>query len=315
MKTMKAVIFNKRAKPEKLVYTDVEKPVAAENEVLVKMVASSVNAADYRSMRLGTIPKRRIFGADIAGTVEAVGSNVSEWKPGDRVMADLSSHGFGGFAEYAVAPAGMLVKIPSEISFETAAALPLAALTAIQAHNKVQIKKGQKVLIMGSGGGVGTYLVQLARYFGAQITAVCSTQNVEQTKALGADHVIDYTKQKFTNTRERFDIIFAVNGNEALLTYRRLLAPGGKYLMIGGAMTQILKSLFFAKLLSLGERKMMTLMAKANQTDLELIAKLAAEGHLNPVIDRKYTLDKTAEAVKYINEGHARGKVMILIAK
>lgn len=311
---MKAVIYNKRSKPNKLVFTDVEKPVPTENEVLIKMTASSVNAADYRSMQIGSIPKRRIFGADIAGIIEVVGANVSEWKPGDRVMADLSSHGFGGFAEYVVAPAGMLVRIPSEISFENAAALPLAALTAIQACNKVQIKSGQKVLIVGSGGGVGTYLVQLARYFGAEITAVCSTQNVDQTKLLGADKVIDYTREKFTSTRERFDIIFAVNGNEALLTYRRLLAPGGKYLMIGGAMTQILKSLFFAKLLSLGERKMMTLMAKGNQTDLEFIAKLTAEGHLKPVIDRKYTLDKTAEAVNYLNEGHAKGKVIIQIA-
>lgn len=311
---MKAVIFNKKAKPEKLVYTDVERPIPEENEVLVKMMASSVNAADYRSMRLGIIPKHRIFGADIAGVVETAGANVSEWKPGDKVMADLASHGFGGFAEYAVAPADQLVHIPNEISFETAAALPLAALTAIQALNKVGIQKGQKVLIVGSGGGVGTCLVQLARYFGAEITAVCSTRNVEQTKTLGADHIIDYTKEKFSRTNRRFDLIFAVNGNEALLTYRRLLAPGGKYIMIGGAMMQILKSLLFGRLLSLGKRKMMTLSAKGNATDLKFIAKLAAGGHIKPVIDRKYTLDKTADAVKYLNEGHARGKVLIIIA-
>ncbi len=315
METMKAVVFNKRGKPDKLIYTDAEKPVPAENEVLVRMEASSVNAADYRSMRLGMIPKRRIYGADIAGIIVAVGKNVSQWETGDKVMGDLASHGFGGFAEYTVAPENAIVSIPPEISFETAAVLPLAALTAIQAHNKVKIQKGQKVLIVGSGGGVGTYLVQLARYFEAEITAVCSTRNVEQTKSLGANHVIDYTIEKFTRTKERFDIIFAVNGNEALLTYRRLLAPGGKYLMVGGAMTQILKSLLFAKLLSLGKRKMMTLSAKANQTDLEFVAKLASEGHLKPVIDRQYTLDKTAEAVKYVNEGHARGKVLIQIAQ
>ena len=315
METMKAVIFNKKAKPDKLVYTDVEKPVPAENEVLIKMVASSVNAADYRSMRLGMIPKRRIFGADIAGVVEASGANASQWKPGDKVMGDLASHGFGGFAEYTVAPASQLVRIPEKISFETAAALPLAALTAIQAHNKVNIQKGQKVLIVGSAGGVGTYLVQLARYFGAEITAVCSTQNVDQTKKLGANRVIDYTQEKFTRTGDQYDLIFAVNGNEALLTYRSLLAPGGKYLMIGGAMSQILKSLLFGKLLSLGKRKMMTLSAKGNSTDLALIAKLAAEGQIKPVIDRKYTLEKTAEAMKYLNEGHARGKVLITISE
>ncbi len=313
---MKAVVYNKKVKPEKLVYTDVVKPVPAENEVLVKMMATSVNAADYRSMRIGTIPKRRIFGADVSGIIEAVGKNITQWKPGDEVMGDLASHGFGCFAEYNLAPGDMLVRKPAEISFETAAALPLAAITAIQAVRKNgQVRKGNKVLIVGSAGGVGTYLVQMARYFGAEITAVCSTQNVEQTKSLGADEVIDYTKEKFTRTTKRFDFIFAVNGNEALLAYRVLLAPGGKYIMIGGAMTQILKSLIFGKLLSLGKRKMLFLSAKANQTDLEFIAKLAADGHIKPVIDRIYTLDKTAEAVNYLNQGHARGKVIINIRK
>ena len=313
MEKMKAVVYDKKAKPDKLVYTDMEKPVPGENEVIVKIVASSVNAADYRSMRMGLIPKRKIFGADIAGRVEAVGKNAGRWKPGDEVMADLSSYGFGGFAEYTLAPAAQLVRIPKGLTFETAAALPLAALTAVQAMQKAGIQKGQKVLIVGSGGGVGTFLVQLARYYGAEITAVCSTKNVEQTKLLGAHRVVDYTQEDFTRTNQRYDLIFAVNGNEPLLTYRRLLAPGGKYLMIGGAMPQIIKSLLFARFLSLGKKKMGTVAAKANATDLEWVAKLAADGHLRPIIDRKYTLDKTAEAMNYISQGHARGKVVIVV--
>ena len=314
MEKMKAVVYDKKAKPEKLVYTEVDKPVPGKNEVLVKVVATSVNAADYRSMRMGIIPKRKIFGADIAGRVELADENAGQWKPGDKVMADLGSHGFGGFAEYAVAPADQLVQIPEKLSFETAAALPLAGITALQAlRNKGNIQKGQKVLIVGSGGGVGTFMVQLANYFGAKITAVCSTKNMEQTKTLGARHVIDYTKEDFTQTDQRYDLIFAVNGNESLLTYRRLLTPGGKYLMVGGAMPQIIKSLLFGKLLSLGNKKMQTVSAKGNPADLQFLAQLAAESKIRAVTDRKYTLDKAAEAMNYLSQGHARGKVLILV--
>ena len=311
---MKAVVYDKKAKPDKLVYTDVDKPVPEKNEVLIKMVASSVNAADYRSMRLGIIPKRKIFGADIAGRVESVGENVSRWKPGDEVMADLGSHGFGGFAEYAVAPADQLVLIPKELSYETAAALPLAGNTALQAlRNKGNIQKGQKVLIVGSGGGVGTFMVQLANYFEAEITAVCSTKNTEQTKTLGAHLVIDYKKEDFTQTDQRYDLIFAVNGNESLFTYRRLLTPRGKLLMVGGAMSQIIKSILFGKLLSLGKKKMVTVSTKGNPVDIQSLAQLAAEGQIRAVIDRKYPLEQTAEAMNYLNRGHARGKVVIAI--
>ena len=314
MEKMKAVVYDKKAKPDKLVYTEVDKPVPDKNEVLVKVVASSLNAADYRSMRMGIIPKRKIFGADIAGRVESAGENAGQWKSGDKVMADLGSHGFGGFAEYAVAPADQLVRIPEKLSFETAAALPLAGITALQAlRNKGNIQKGQHVLIVGSGGGVGTFMVQLANYFGAEITAVCSTKNTEQTKTLGARHVIDYKKEDFTQTDQRYDLIFAVNGNESLLTYRRLLAPIGKYLMVGGAMPQIIKSLLFGKLLSLGNKKMQTVSAKGNPGDLQFLAELAAEGEVRAVIDRKYPLEQTAEAMNYLSQGHAHGKVLILV--
>jgi len=312
---MKAVVYNKKSKPDKLVYTEVEKPAPGDNEILIKVVASSVNAADYRSMSLGIIPKRKIFGADIAGVVEAVGKNVTQWKPGDEVIGDLADAGFGSFAEYNVSPENMVVQKPAALSFENAAAIPLAGITALQAlQNKGNIQKGQKVLIVGSGGGVGTFAVQLAHYFGAEITAVCSAKNVEMAKQLGAHHLIDYTKDDFTKTNRRFDLILAINGNKGLLAYRRLLAPEGKFVMVGGAMAQIFKSLIFGKLLSPGKKKMMTLSAKANQTDIEFLAKLAVEGHIKPVIERSYTLDKAAEAFQYLSKGHSRGKVIIQVS-
>ncbi len=309
---MKAVVYNKKGVPDRLIYCDVEKPVPNDNEVLIKIVAASVNAADYRSMSMGIIPKRRIFGADIAGRVESAGKNIRQFKPGDEVTGDLASYGFGGFAEYTVAPEKALVLKPAKLSFEDTAALPLAALTALQAlRNKGKIRKGQKVLIAGSGGGVGTYAVQLAKYFGAEVTAVCSTKNVKQTISLGADYVIDYTKEDFTKNKECYDIILAVNGNRSLSAYRRILNPDGIYVMIGGALPQIFKSLIFGRLMSIGSRKMLSLAAKPNQEDLEFIVKLAEDGKIKPVIDRRYPLDKTAEAMSYLREGHASGKVVI----
>jgi NADPH:quinone reductase-like Zn-dependent oxidoreductase len=178
-------------------------------------------------------------------------------------------------------------------------------------RNKGNIQKGHKVLIAGSGGGVGTFAVQLAKYFGAEVTAVCSTRNVEQSKALGADVVIDYTKEDFAKDAKRYNLIVAVNGNRALTTYRRMLAQKGIYVMVGGALSQIFKSLILGWLFSLGGKKMGSLAAKANQKDLEFLAKLAAEGSIKPVIEKRYTLYKTAEAMQYASAGHARGKVVI----
>jgi NADPH:quinone reductase-like Zn-dependent oxidoreductase len=312
MSKMKAVVYNKKGVPDRLIYCDVEKPVPNDNEVLIKIVAASVNAADYRSMSMGIIPKRRIFGADIAGRVESAGKNIRQFKSGDEVTGDLASYGFGGFAEYTVAPEKALVLKPAKLSFEDTAALPLAGLTALQAlRNKGNIRKGQKVLIAGSGGGVGTYAVQLAKYFGAEVTAVCSTKNVKQTFSLGADYVIDYTKEDFTKNKECYDIILAVNGNRSISAYRRILNPDGIYVMIGGALPQIFKSLIFGRLMSFGSRKMLSLAAKPNQEDLEFIVKLTEDGKIKPVIDRRYPLDKTAEAMSYLKEGHACGKVVI----
>jgi len=312
MEKMKAVVFIKKGLPDKLIYSDVEKPLPNDNEVLIKIVAVSVNAADYRSMRMGMIPKRRIFGADISGRVESVGKNILQFKPGDEVMGDLAAYGFGGFAEYVGAPEKALIPKPAKLSFEEAAALPMAGLTALQAlRDKGNIQKGQTVLIAGGGGGVGTFAVQLARYFGATVTAVCSSKNVEQTRSLGADYVIDYTKEDFTKNDRRYDLVLAINGNRRLSDYKRILHPNGKYVMVGGALSQIFKSIFFGWLMSMGSKKMVTLLAKSNQEDLEFIAKLVVDGKIKPVIDIRYSLDKAAEAMRYLGEGHARGKVVI----
>lgn len=311
---MKAVVYNKKGSPDKLIYCEIDKPVPKDNEVLIKVRAVSANAADYRSMKMGIIPARKIFGADIAGCIESTGRNIRQFKPGDEVMGDLASYGFGGFAEYVTAPEKALILKPVKISFEEAASIPMAALTALQAlRDKGQIRKGHKVLIVGSSGGVGTFAVQIARYFGATVTAVCSSNNLDQSLSLGADNVLDYTKEDFTKSHLRYDLIVAVNGNHPLSAYKRILTPDGRYVMVGGALLQIFRSLLFGKLMSFGSKKMLSLSAKANQTDLEFIVRLVEEGLIKPVIDRRYKLDKTADAMSYLIEEHARGKVVIVL--
>lgn len=311
---MKAVVYHKKGSPEKLVYGEIDKPVPGDNEVLIKVHAVSLNAADYRSMKMGIIPKRKIFGADIAGIIESAGKNITLFKPGDEVMGDLASFGFGGLAEYVTAPEKALVAKPSQVSFEEAAALPMAALTALQAlRNKGNVQKGHKVLIVGSAGGVGTFAVQLAKYFEAEVTGVCSQKNVEQTKSLGADHVIDYTKENFIKSGKRYDLILGVNGNYSLMAYKKTLTKNGIYVMIGGSLSQIFKSLVFGWSFSLGSKKMKSLAAKANQKDLEFLAGLLEKGRIRPVIEIRYTLNKAAEAMDYLRKGHAAGKVVITI--
>ena len=311
---MKAVVYNKKSHPDRLVYCDTDKPVPNDYEVLIKVHAVSLNAADYRSMKMGLIPKRKIFGADIAGRIESVGKNISLFKPGDEVLGDLASYGFGGLAEYVTAPERALIIKPDRISFEEGAALPMAAMTALQAlRDKANIQKGQKVLIVGSTGGVGTFAIQLAKYYEAEVTGVCSSKNVQQTLSLGADYVIDYTKENFTEREKRYNIILGINGNYPLLAYKKILTSNGTYVMVGGSLSQIFKSLLFGWILSLGSKKMKFLAAKANITDLELLAKLLEKGIIKPVIDQRYTLDKTVNAMNYFKQGHSTGKVVINI--
>ena len=311
---MKAIVYNKKSYPDKLVYCDIDKPVPNDNEVLIKVHSVSLNAADYRSMKMGLIPKRKIFGADIAGRIESVGKNISLFKPGDEVMGDLASYGFGGLAEYVTAPEKALIIKPNQVSFEEAATLPMAAMTALQAlRDKCNIQKGQKVLIVGSSGGVGTFAIQLAKYFETEVTGVCSSKNVQQTLSLGANYAIDYTKENFTKKDMQYDIILGINGNYPLLAYKKTLTSNGTYVMVGGSLSQIFKSLLFGWALSFGSKKMKSLTAKANKTDLELLVKLLEKGIIKPVIDRRYSLDKTADAMSYLKQGHSTGKVVISI--
>jgi len=309
---MKAVVYNRAAKPERLVYCDVEKPDPKDDEMLIRIVAASVNAADYRSMKMGMIPARKIFGADISGVVESAGKNVSLFRPGDEVVGDLSGCGFGGFADFALATEKAVVIKPEGLSFETAAALPMASMTALQAlRNKGKIRQGQEILILGSSGGVGTMTIQLASHFGASITAVCSTRNVEQSRLLGADRVIDYTREDFTAGNRKYDLIVAVNGNYSLLKCRKALKPDGRYVLVGGALSQIFKSIVIGKPLSLGRKKMLFLAAKTDADDMRYLVDLAAQGIIRPVIEKYFSADATPEAMTYAAGGHAGGKVVI----
>ena len=315
MEKMKGVVYDKKGSPEKLIFCETDKPVPADNEVLIKVHAVSLNAADYRSMKMGMIPKRKIFGADISGTIESAGKNITLFKPGDEVMGDLASFGFGGLAEYVTAPEKALIIKPFKITFEEGASLSMAALTALQAlRDKGNIKKGDKVLIVGSAGGVGTFAVQLARYFEAEVTGVCSSKNIQQTISLGANDVIDYSKEDFTKRQNRYNIILAINGNYPLKAYKKALIPGGIYVMIGGSLSQIFKSLLLGRLLSFGSKKMKILAAKANKGDLEFLSKLLENGSIKSVIDRRFSLDKASDAMNYLSQGHATGKVLVVVA-
>lgn len=312
---MKALVYDKTS-PDRLSYGDVEKPVPGDGEILIKVHTTSLNAGDYRLFKMGLgIPKTGIFGADVAGTVESVGKNVLTFKPGDEVVADTSGCGSGGMAEYVRASQDIVARMPAGVSFEDAAASPMASVTALQALRDVgRIKAGQKVLIHGASGGVGTFAVQLAKYYGADVTAVCSTGNVQRIRDLGADHVIDYRVEDFTRNGIRYDLIVAVNGYHPLSAYRRSLTSAGTYVFVGGNVRQIVQSLLFGPMMSLGKRKMRSLSSKPNAGDLAFIMGLLQERKLHPVIDRTFPLAEGAVAFLYVAAGHAFGKVLIRVA-
>jgi NADPH:quinone reductase-like Zn-dependent oxidoreductase len=321
---MQAIVYTKYGPPDVLELKEVEKPAPKDNEVLIKIHAASVNAADWhllsadiflvRLMGGGLLkPKNTILGADIAGRVEAVGSDVKQFKPGDEVFGDIAGSGNGGFAEYVAAPESTLVLKPSNLSFEEAAAVPMAAVTALQGlRDQGHIQPGQKVLINGASGGVGTFAVQLAKYFGAEVTAVCSTGKVDRLRSLGADHVIDYTQEDFTQSGQQYDLILAVNGFHPLSAYKRALAPQGIYVMAGGSMAQIFQAMLLGSFYSKkGGKKMGGVSATASQKDLAFMKELLEAGKVVPVIDRRYPLGEAAEALRYLGAGHAKGKVII----
>jgi NADPH:quinone reductase-like Zn-dependent oxidoreductase len=322
---MKAIIYTKYGPPEVLQLKEVEKPTPQDDEVLVKIQAASLNAADWHLLRADPFlarfysgllkPKYTILGADIAGRVEAVGGNVKQFQPGNEVFGDVSACGWGAFAEYTCARENALVLKPVNLSFPEAAAVPLAALTALHGlRDKGQIQPGQKVLINGAAGGVGTFAVQIAKTFGADVTAVCSTRNLDMARSLGADQVIDYTKEDFTQNGQRYDLILAANGYHPILAYKRALNPKGIYVMTGGSPAQMFQAILLGPWISMtGSKKMGALSSKPNQKDLAFIKELLEAGKVKPVIDRRYPLSEVAQAFRYLEEGHAKGKVVITV--
>jgi NADPH:quinone reductase-like Zn-dependent oxidoreductase len=325
---MKAIVYTKYGLPDVLHLEEVKKPALNEEKVLVKVFAASINASDWhlltadpfpmRLMGVGLFkPKNTILGADIAGRVEAVGSKIKQFQPGDAVFGDVFGLGSGSFAEYVSVPESALALKPSNVPFEQAAAVPVAAVTALQGlRDQGHIQPGQKVLINGASGGVGTFAVQIAKAYGAEVTAVCSTRNLGMARSIGADHVIDYSKEDFTQNGRRYDLILAVNGYHPLSAYQRALTPQGIYVFVGGLPKQTFQSLFLGPLLSKRDgRKMTSVMKRANQKDLLLIRDLLEDGKVRPVIDECYPLCKTAEAFRYFEKGHTQGKVVIIAAQ
>lgn len=325
---MKAVVFTEYGPPEVLEFKEVEKPTPKEDEVLVKIHAAAVTFADPAVVRGEPLivrfwsglraPKYQIPGKEMAGTVEAVGRSVTQFQPGDEVYGDLSDCGWGAFAEYATAPESALAMKPANASFEEAAAVPESARVALQGlRDAGKIQAGEKVLINGASGGVGSFAVQIAKAFGAEVTAVVSARNLDSARANGADHVIDYTKEDFTKNGQQYDLILACNGYHSLLAYRRALRPGGRYVVTGGTMGQIFQGMLLGPLVSLtGDKELGSLgEVKQNREDLVVMKELLEAGKVKPFIERRYPLSETAEALRYVGEGHARGKVVIQIAQ
>ncbi len=321
---MKAIVYYEYGSPDVLKMAEIDKPTPGDNEVLIKILAAAVNSYDWRLMKadpflvrvmgMGLLrPKNPLLGADVAGRVEAVGRNVKQFRPGDEVYGDLAGRGTGSFAEYVAVHEEAVALKPANLTYEEAAAVPMAAVTALQGlRDKGRIRQGQQVLIYGASGGVGTFAVQIAKAFGAEVTAVCSTTKVEMVRSLGADHVIDYTQEDFTRNGQQYDLILAVNGYRSLSDYQRALKPQGIYVMAGGTTAQLFQALIFGRLLSRKEgRTMGELTAKPNQKDLIFMKELIEAGKVMPVIDRCYPLNQVPEAIAYVGEGHARGKVVI----
>jgi NADPH:quinone reductase-like Zn-dependent oxidoreductase len=315
---MKAIVRTQYGPADVLRFKEVEKPTPKDNEVLIKLHAASVNPLDLFTMRGAPLirlipglrtPKDKRIGVDAAGEVEAVGRNVTQFKPGDAVFGVCR----GAFAEYACATEDKLARKPPNISFEEAAAVPVAAITALQGlRDKGRIQRGQKVLVDGASGGVGTFAVQIAKSFGAEVTAVRSTGKVETARSLGADHVIDYTQEDFTKSEQRYDLILGANGHHSIFDYRRALSQDGIYVVVGGSLPRIFQAMLLAPLLSrIGSKKTRFFIAKINQKDLVFLKELMEAGKLVPVIDRRYPLSEAAEAIRYLEKGHAQGKIVL----
>lgn len=320
---MRAIITNKYGSPDVIDLREVKNPIPNDDQVLVKIYAASLNYGNLVLLKGKPFlarfafglskPKYIIPGGDISGRIESVGKNVKHFKPGDEVFGDLSGCGWGGFAEYVTVSEHSLVLKPSNISFAEAAAVPMAATTALQSlRDKGKIKSGQKVLINGASGGVGTFAVQIAKSFGAEVTGVCSTRNLDIVKSIGADNVIDYTTEDFTKNTENYDLILAVNGYHPISAYKRSLSPNGNYVMVGGSGVQLTQAMILGPLLSMtGSKKLGSFLQRPNQNDLIFIKELLEAGKIKPVIDRYYKLSEVPNAFRYFEEGHTQGKIVI----
>jgi NADPH:quinone reductase-like Zn-dependent oxidoreductase len=325
---MRAVVYHEYGSPDVLELQEVEKPTVKGDEVLIRVHAASVNPADWHLMRAEPFtariemgfrkPKHSILGIDVAGRVEAVGSNVTQFQPGDEVFGETFQAGGGGFAEYVAVAEDRIALKPVNLTFEEAAAVPLAASTALQGlRDKGRIQAGQQVLINGASGGVGTFAVQIAKSFGAEVTGVCSTRNLELVRAIGAEHVVDYTREDFTGSGQTYDLIYCAVGNRSAADYKRALNPNGICVVAGFTTMShmLLQVLLLGAWASLSGGRKVGFMGtvRPNKEDLVFLRELLEAGKVAPVIDRRYPLSETAEAIRYLEGGHARGKVVIVV--
>ncbi|MCH8334577.1 MAG: NAD(P)-dependent alcohol dehydrogenase [Proteobacteria bacterium] len=319
---MKAIVYEKYGGPEVLKIKEVKKPTPKDNEVLIKVYASSINDWDWNLLkgnfqgRNGAFlkPKYKILGSDVAGQIESVGKNVTKFQPGDKVFGDLCGSSWGCFAEYVCAPENTLVLKPSKMTFEEAAAIPQAALLALQGlRDKVKIQKGQKVLINGAGGGAGSFAIQIAKSFGAEVTGVDSTRKLKMMRSIGADKVIDYTKEDFTKNGQHYDFILDFAAHHSIFDYKRALSPKGVYAVVGGSSARVFQVMVMGPLISMmGNKKMSVLFHKPNK-GLDSMKKLFEAGKVKPVIDKRYPLSEVPEAFRYFGDRQARGKVVITL--
>ncbi len=322
---MKGVVYTKYGSPDVLQLKEIERPIPSDDEALVKVHAASINSWDwdmltgrpleYRlSSGLLKPKKTNILGCDIAGRIESVGKNVTQFQPGDDVFGDLCMGSWGGFAEYACARESELTLKPVSMTFEEAAATPQAGLLAFQGLcDKREIRPGQRVLINGAGGGVGTFAIQMAKSFGAEVTGVDSTGKLDMIRSLGADHVIDYTKEDFTKNGKVYDLILDVKTDRSIFNYRRALSSNGIYVTVGGRTARILQLVFLGSLISMiGSKKLKLIMHKPSK-GLNILNELFESGKIKPFVDRCFPLSETAEAFLYFGEGHFKGKVVITV--
>jgi NADPH:quinone reductase-like Zn-dependent oxidoreductase len=320
---VKAVVYTRYGTPDVLRLTDVETPVPKDNEVLVKVHAVSLNASDWETLRgkplysrvAGPLrPRHQILGSDIAGRVEAAGRTTTLFRPGEEVFADNLSH-MGGFAEYACVPESALARIPAGMTHEEAAALPQAGAIAVQGiRDKGQVQPGQNVLINGAGGGSGMYAIQLAKLAGAEVTGVDNTEKLEFMRSLGADHVIDFTREDFTRNGRTYDVILDLAAHRSAFAYERSLTAGGRYLYVGGSVATLLQVLLIGPLTGRAAgKKIRLLIVRLGAQHLAPLVELCQAGKITTVIDRRYRLSEVPEALRYLGEGHAKGKVVVIV--